>query len=93
MGISARGLEVYRRSGLYKNETREREWVQIVVRVTSTLAVSSSPAVTIVAEGLSLSVIAVTSLANFHGAPRVETFHDPRNNKQTLVIVSNGSSK
>ena len=61
--------------------------VGVVVQVTSTLAVLSSPAVTIVAEGLSLSVIAVTSLANRYGCPgELKTFHDPINNKQTLVI-------
>ena len=68
--------------------------VEIVVQVTSTLAVSSSPAVTIVAEGLSLSVIAVTSLANRCGRPgELNRFHDPKHNKQTLVILSDGSSK
>jgi len=39
------------------------------VQVDSTLAVSSSPTVTIVAQELSLGVIVVTNLANRNGRP------------------------
>jgi len=104
MGIGIRGGVYRRRGALQERSKRKRVGsnVGIVVQVASTLAVSSSPAVTIVAaEELSLGVIAVTNLA---GGPQLAVgparneilrsiFYDPRNSEQTQVILSDGNSK
>ena len=92
---------VYRRRGTLQERSKRKRVgsdVEIVVQVASTLALSSSPAVAIVAEELSLNVIAVTSPhKSLRGSREMKclcsTFHDPRNNRQLLATLLDGDSK